>query len=242
MKTQGSLTDLSNPAVQNYTFQVPTTSLNHFPTTRLDYNLSQNHRITGSFNYNHINSTPDTTNTRQASFPGFIATGSQQSTRWTTSEGLRSTIGQSMVNEFRIGATGGATLFSPEFNADSFVPQAGYHLNINGACCTGSNALYNVDSFTGATATYQAREASTKIIDDTLTWVKGSHSFAFGTPSHRAICGSTTSSWCRPSTSASSPAIRRSHSSTRRTFPTRRPRISTMPADSTRCSSGRFKA
>jgi len=181
MKTQGSLTDLSNPAVQQYTFQVPTSSLNHFPTTRLDYNLSQNHRITGSFNYNHINSTPDTTNTRQASFPGFIATGSQQSTRWTTSESLRSTFGQSIVNEFRIGATGGATLFSPEFNADSFVPQGGYHLNINGACCTGSNALYNVDSFTGATATYQAREASTKIIDDTLTWIKGSHSFAFGT-------------------------------------------------------------
>src|SRR5205085_7545749 len=80
MATQGSLTDLSNPAVQQYNFQVPTTSLNTFPVMRFDYNATQNHRITGSFNYNHINSTPDTTNTRQASFPGFTATGSQQST------------------------------------------------------------------------------------------------------------------------------------------------------------------
>ena len=112
MATQGSLTDLANPAVQQYNFQVPTTSLNTFPVVRIDYNASQNHRITGSFNYNHINSTPDTTNTRQASFPGFTATGSQQSTRWTTSEGLRSTIGNNMVNEFRVGATGGATVTS----------------------------------------------------------------------------------------------------------------------------------
>jgi len=86
---QGSLTDLSNPAVQQYTFQVPTTSLNHFPTTRLDYNLSQNHRITGSFNYNHINSTPDTTNTRQASFPGFIATGRSSAGQAGASDFLR---------------------------------------------------------------------------------------------------------------------------------------------------------
>src|SRR5207244_2490613 len=139
MKTQGSLTDLSNPLVQQYTFQVPTTSLNTFPVLRFDYNASQNHRITGSFNYNHINSTPDTTNTRQASFPGFAATGSQQSTRWTTSEGIRSTLGSSIVNEFRVGATGGATLFSPEFTPDVFSHQGGYHLNLATACCSGSN-------------------------------------------------------------------------------------------------------
>ena len=186
MKTQGSLTDLSNPLVQQYTFQVPTQSLNTFPVLRFDYNATQNHRITGSFNYNHINSTPDTTNGRQAVFPNFPATGSQQSTRWTTSEGVRSTIGQSMVNEFRIGATGGATLFSPEFSPDSFANQGGYHLNLTGACCGGSNGLHNIDTFgsgtnTTANATYQAREASTRVIDDTLTWVKGSHSLSFGT-------------------------------------------------------------
>src|SRR6185436_1315912 len=96
----------------------PTTNFNPSPTVRLDYELSQNHRLTGSMNYRHINSTPDTTNNAQLPFPGFATTGSQQSTRWTTSESLRSTFGANLVNEFRVGATGGATLFSPELSTE----------------------------------------------------------------------------------------------------------------------------
>ena len=60
---------------------------------RVDYNISKHHTLTGSFNYNHVNSTPDTTNSREPFFPGFPNTGSQQSTRYTTSETLRSMFG-----------------------------------------------------------------------------------------------------------------------------------------------------
>jgi hypothetical protein len=112
--TTGSISALSNPLVQQYTFQTPTSSFNPAPTARVDVDLSQNHRLTGSMNYRHINSTPDTTNNAQVPFPGFPQTGSQQSTRWTTSESLRSTIGSNLVNEARFGGTGGATFFSPE--------------------------------------------------------------------------------------------------------------------------------
>ena len=93
---------------------MPTQSFNPSPTFRVDYEVTQNHRLTGSMNYRHINSTPDTTNNAQLPFPGFATTGSQQSTRWTTSESLRSTFGANLVNEFRVGGIGGATLFSPE--------------------------------------------------------------------------------------------------------------------------------
>ena len=56
---------------------------------------------------------------RAAAVPGLrCTTGSQQSTRWTTSESLRSTFGDNLVNEFRVGGSGGATLFSPELEAD----------------------------------------------------------------------------------------------------------------------------
>src|SRR5262249_47825883 len=110
----GSVNPLTNPLVQQYTFQAETNNFNPAPTFRLDYDVSQNHRLTGSMNYRHINSTPDTTNNAQVPFPGFPQTGSQQSTRWTTSESLRSTIGSNLVNEARFGGTGGATLFSPE--------------------------------------------------------------------------------------------------------------------------------
>jgi hypothetical protein len=183
-KSAGSLTALSNPLVQQYTFQTPTKNFNPAPTVRVDYDLSSRHRLTGSMNYRHINSTPDGTNNAYIPFPGFPMTASQQSTRWTTSESLRSTLSGSLVNEFRIGGTGGATLFSPELSAGMFAGTGGYRLNFNNACCGTGFLLTNLA--TGVTATgagtgsNSAREASTKVIEDTATWIKGKHNVSFG--------------------------------------------------------------
>jgi hypothetical protein len=180
-KTSGGVTPLSNPLVSQYTWSMPTQSFNPSPTFRLDYELSSKHRLTGSMNYRHINSTPDTTNNAQLPFPGFATTGSQQSTRWTTSESLRSTFTNNLVNEFRVGGTGGATLFSPELSADMWGgsgtgSQGSLRLNINGACCGAGFALTNP----GLAATPSSREAGTKVIEDTATWLKGKHSVTFG--------------------------------------------------------------
>ncbi len=137
----GGVTALNNPLVQQFTWSMPTQSFNPSPTMRLDYEITRAHRLTGSFNYRHINSTPDTTNNAQLPFPNSLQTGSQQSTRWTTSESLRSTFGDNMFNEFRVGGSGGATLFSPEFGTDMWSDTNGYRLNFNGACCgTGAAA------------------------------------------------------------------------------------------------------
>jgi hypothetical protein len=180
-KTTGGITPLSNPLVSQYTWSMPTQSFNPSPTFRLDYELSQKHRLTGSMNYRHINSTPDTTNNAQLPFPGFATTGSQQSTRWTTSESLRSTFTSNLVNEFRVGGTGGATLFSPELSADMWRgsgpgSQGGLRLNINAACCGTGFALTNP----GLGNTQSSREAGTKVVEDTATWLKGKHSVTFG--------------------------------------------------------------
>src|SRR5258708_9761266 len=93
-------------------------------------------------NYRHINSTPDTTNNAQLPFPGFATTGSQQSTRWTTSESLRSTFTSNLVNEFRIGGTGGATVFSPQIQPSNYKGAGGtrhhgsFHLGLRLAAPT----------------------------------------------------------------------------------------------------------
>ena len=55
--------------------------------------------------YNHINSTPDTTNNREPFFPGFPNTGSQQSTRYLVSPYFRSTFGANIVNTFHGGGS-----------------------------------------------------------------------------------------------------------------------------------------
>ena len=181
----GNIVNLSDPILQQASFQVASNNFTPYPLGRVDYNISKNHRLTGSFNYNHINSTPDTTNTREPFFPGFPNTGSQQSTRYTTSESLRSTFGTSLVNELRVGASGGATFFSPElapthFGGNSFGDQGGYYLNIGNACC--STALANA----GNNANFSAREASTRVVEDTMNWVKGKHNMSIGTSWTRA--------------------------------------------------------
>jgi hypothetical protein len=179
---QGTVKDQTDPLLQDFNYQFASRNYTPYPTIRVDYNLSQRHRVTGSYNYQHINSTPDTTNTREPFFPGFPVTGSQQSTRWTTSDFLRSTISPDLVNEFRVGATGGATLFSPELNADmwggtGFGSQGGYYLRLDNACCgTNNSALTRA----GNSSNFSAREASTKNFDDTLNWIKGAHSMVMG--------------------------------------------------------------
>jgi hypothetical protein len=187
--TTGSISTLSNPLVQQYTFQTATNNFNPAPTVRVDVDLSQNHRITGSMNYRHINSTPDTTNNAQVPFPGFPQTGSQQSTRWTTSESLRSTIGSSLVNEARFGGTGGSTLFSPELAPSMWqgtgVGQTnGYRLDLFNACCGAGFRLTNPNTgntaTSGGAANGSSREASTWVVEDTATYVRGKHSVTFG--------------------------------------------------------------
>ena len=181
-QSQGTVTPLTNPLVSQYTWSMPTNNFNPSPTVRIDYEVSQNHRLTGSMNYRHINSTPDTTNNAQLPFPGFSTTGSQQSTRWTTSESLRSTFGQNLVNEARFGGTGGATYFSPELVPSMWsgnggvADQKGYRLNFNGACCGTGFALTNP----GLGNTQSSREAGTRVIEDNATWIHDKHSVTFG--------------------------------------------------------------
>ncbi|HUQ88595.1 MAG TPA: carboxypeptidase-like regulatory domain-containing protein [Vicinamibacterales bacterium] len=172
----GGVTPLNNPLVQQYTWSMPTQSFNPSPTMRVDYEVTKSHRLTGSFNYRHINSTPDTTNNAQLPFPNSLTTGSQQSTRYTTSESLRSTIGDSLFNEFRLGGSGGATLFSPELGSDMWSDTNGYRLNFNAACCGTGAALQNPSLGSGQSS----REASTKVVENTTTWLKGKHNMQFG--------------------------------------------------------------
>src|SRR6185369_3461449 len=117
-------------------------------------------------------------------FPGLPMTGSQQSTRLTTSESLRSTFGNNLVNEARFGGTGGSTLFSPELSASMFTGTGNALLDFNNACCGTGFLLTNLSSGVTATnagnAAPSAREASTWVFEDTATWLKGKHTVNFG--------------------------------------------------------------
>jgi hypothetical protein len=173
--TTGTITDQADPRLQSYTFNVAQESKNIFPTVKLDYNVTDRHRLTGSFNYNHILSTPDTLNGRDPQFPGFPVQGTQDSDRYTTKLSLKSTLTGNIVNEFSIGGTGGATLFSPGLAASMWkgtpvADQIGYQLAISAAGITNASS--------GPTPS--SREASTKLIENSLSWLRGNHSLTMG--------------------------------------------------------------
>ena len=171
----GPLVDLENPLLQEYRYQYATKGLTRYPTVRLDFNVTDKHRLSGSLNYTDLLSTPDTTNNREPVFPGFPNFGNQHSDRYTIQANLRSTLTNNLVNEFKVGGSGGATRFSPEigpaqFSGTAIGDQGGFSLDINDV---------GIDDIT-VTGSYSAREATTRIIENTLSWLKGTHNVQMG--------------------------------------------------------------
>jgi hypothetical protein len=172
----GSITNLTDPLAQRYTFNVRQKILNRYPTARLDFDISNRHHLMMSANFTRLNSNPGPMLDRVPFFPGFPVTASQVSRRYQATLALRSTLRPSLINEFRIGGSGGPTEFGRDLDASmwsgSVASQAGFHLNLAGACCGLSNA--------SSPPTPSARNASTKLIEDTLYWQKGAHRISAG--------------------------------------------------------------
>jgi hypothetical protein len=180
-QTTGTVSDTNDPLVQSYFFQQETEGETKYPTVKIDYNITGKHRLSFSTTRNDLLSDPDTTNNRQLVFPGFPFHGLQDSDRYTLQASVRSTLTNNLVNEVRFGATGGATMFSPDITPDMF------------NASVGNMAGYGIDwdafrsiSNPWTTTAYSAREGSTKVIEDTLNWMKGRHALSMGTSITRA--------------------------------------------------------
>jgi hypothetical protein len=170
----GAITDFGDPNVERFSYNVDQRSLNRFPTVRVDVNLSERHRLSGSLNYQKWLSTPDTLNGADATFPGFPITATQQSKRIGVSTSLRSTLSANIVNELRIGGSGAPVKFFPELNASMWsgavANQGGFALGISTAGIT------NATSRSGNSS----RNAYTWLLENTVNWQAGSHGLNFG--------------------------------------------------------------
>jgi hypothetical protein len=174
--TSGAVRDLTDPLFQEYNYQNATQQMSRYPTFRLDYQLTNAHRMTFSMSNQYIGGGPDTTNNRDPFFPGFPVTANQSSTRRQASGWLRSMFGANMVNEFRVGYGGAPVVFardqfSPELWNGSVANQGGFYLNFN-------NPTFIAPA--GGAATPSARDAYTRSFENTLNWQKGSHSINTG--------------------------------------------------------------
>jgi hypothetical protein len=172
--------------IDEFSFNVPVESLNRFPTVRVDYNVTNNHRFSSAFNYQTFNTSPDTLNNLDWRFPGFPVQASQTSERLGFSNSLRSTLNQNLVNEARVGYSGAPVVFFKELNTGMFggtsvADQGGFHLNLGtiGAGNANNNAGQTLTN-AGAAPAPQSRNATSLLIEDTVTWLKGTHSFSMG--------------------------------------------------------------
>ena len=157
-----------------YVYQSEGKGNQYAPTGRVDFNLSDKHRLSGSYMWQRFTSLPDLLNNADSTFPGLTNIGSQNSYRTTGSVGLRSTLSANVVNDVRGGWQWSPNEFFSNVTADQFADQDGYALtfaNVNNAAfITGFSPVTNP----------APRNTTTWSIENTLNWLKGSHSVSMG--------------------------------------------------------------
>jgi hypothetical protein len=142
---------------------------------RMDGNITKNHSIEGVFNDQPFRSNVDFLNNVDPAFPQLANAGTQNSDRRSLSIGARSSFGSSVVNEFRYsqlaGWLGGSSRFDlvggPEFFTNLM---QGYNISLAAAGLTNP----------GIRNAFSSRSSPTQDFSDTVTWVKGTHTFGFG--------------------------------------------------------------
>ncbi|HZF38255.1 MAG TPA: carboxypeptidase regulatory-like domain-containing protein, partial [Blastocatellia bacterium] len=179
--TRGGIQPSSDPSLQSYSFSPSEGGeIRIFPTIRLDFNLSSKHHLEEIWNIQSHHTLVDFLNNGAPAFPGFPNIGSQKSSRFTNSIGLRSTLTPTLVNEARFGLTGGTVVFNGENSLDSFTGpvanQTGLNLNLNSAL---NNVALGITNATVNTASTR-RNSPTWNFNDTLNWSRGAHTFSFG--------------------------------------------------------------
>jgi hypothetical protein len=168
-ETEGSIQTTTNLNTQTYSYQPDSIRNEYAPTARIDVNLTTRHRLTGTYLWQRIKTTPDFLNSGEPAFPGFPNYTWQFSYRTTGSATLRSTFGQNIVNEFKTGFQWSPVDFYSAKTLSAFDQQGGYQLtfplNLTGPTVGNAPNLRNTPSLN---------------IENSLSWLRGNHSLNIG--------------------------------------------------------------
>jgi hypothetical protein len=174
----------NDPNRQDFSFVGQGGQSRYFTTVRFDYNINRNHSLENIWNYQEFGGKPvDFLNGTDPSFPGFPNTAGQISQRFTNTTALRSTLSATLINEARFGVLGGRSAFGP-IGSDQFANQGGFDLNLNDLAITDASAVaafpQRFNRAFGVNFGSSVRGTPVFNFSDTLTWVRGTHSFNFG--------------------------------------------------------------
>ncbi len=166
--TTGVVNDNLAGNTLEYVYQSEAKGNRYSPTTRLDFNLSDRHRLSGAYWLQRFTSNPDLLNSVDPLWPGLPNKGEQNSYRTTGNSTLRSTFGKNMVNELVGGFQWSPNEFFSNVTADQFANQDGYGLS------------FPISTSPTVVITPQPRNTTTWNVANTLNWLKGSHSLSAG--------------------------------------------------------------
>jgi hypothetical protein len=171
----GGVVQQTDPNLQLFTFSNSSSGKRYLPTSRIDINLTKNHTLSNTYSYHSYLTRPDTLNGVDPAFPGFTNLGGQASNRFAEGLTLRSVLSPTIVNEARVGLTGGTVLFFAEVNKGQFANQGGFNLGIGAASFQGV-------AISGATTTTNPQRRNSPVWDyaDTVNWTRGTHAMSFG--------------------------------------------------------------
>ena len=169
--SSGVVSQQSNPNNVQYIFQSPGNGIEHLPTTRLDYNLSNSEKLTGTYYWQVVNRFPDIQNSYDVNFPGSPLSSNYLSYRTAGSVTLRSTIGKSLVSTLLGGWQWSPSVFGDGETASMYASQGGYSLALP----------LSYDNLTpGSLNAIEHRNTPNWNLDETVNWLKGRHNFTFG--------------------------------------------------------------
>ena len=173
--TTGTVNETADPLLNSYVFLSPGELFEHQPTVRLDFNITDRHRLTATWAFIYAKRDPDYLNGVDARFPGAPNYRLFDSTRPRYTATLRSTLSQNVVNELTTGITalGGASNFGNDSSngPQTFEDQGGFAIDFDGNIGLTNWHATNAPSW---------RSSPTYTITNRLSWQRGNHSFQFG--------------------------------------------------------------
>ncbi len=163
----GAVTD---PNRQLYSFSPSGLGLRDFLALRTDFVLTKSNSLEFVWNRQNFKPGKDFLNNRDEIFPGFPFQG-QSGIRSSYTGALRSTFGNNIVNEARYAHSRGTTDFFSEQTPADYQFTRGFFLDVGtpGAITNPYNGNLT-----------QTRSTPTHDFTDSLTWIKGNHTFNFG--------------------------------------------------------------
>lgn len=173
-QTTGVVNSTSDPLLMNYSWLSVGDQTERQPVVRLDYNLGARHRLSATLHRVWVVRDPDQLNGIDARFPGAPNYRRYTSMRPSNSLTLRSTLGSTVVNELRAGATKGGYSYFGQTSSNgpqTFADEAGYAIDFD-------TNIGLTNWFATNAPTWRAAYQYT--LDNTLNWQKGKHSLTFG--------------------------------------------------------------